>query len=202
MPKPEHDDIEHLLRNLVLPFHQIKRAIKVPIGDRHYENDAEHSWSLALLACSLAPQVDVELDTGKICQFAMVHDLVEIYAGDTSTFASAEEHASKPAREAQAAQTIITEFKAFPWIGETIEAYERKDSNEALFVYAVDKYIAVMYDYIDEARLFRDKKVTLAEYNEGLKDHRKKAQAHPVIARYYDHVRSLMDQRPEYFYQV
>ena len=173
----------------------------VPIGERRWENDAEHSWSIALLACSLAPRIDASLDVGKICQFAVVHDLVEVYAGDTSTFASKSEHASKPQREAKALKTISKEFAAFPWIIQTIEAYEHKDTNEALFLYAVDKYITILYDYIDEAQLFRERKITLAAYNKSLEDHRKKVQVHPEIAKYYDEVRALLDARPEYFHQ-
>lgn len=199
-PRPTHNDIENLLRSLVLPFYHVTRDMPLPLGERRWENDAEHSWSLAFLACSLAPQIDPTLDTGKICQFATVHDIVEIYANDTSVFASETELASKAEREEKALEKIATDFSHFPWIVQTVEAYERKDTDEAKFVYALDKYIAVAYDYIDEGKLFKERKVTLKEYNASLAPHRTKAHTHHEVGYYYDEVRSLLDSHPEYFH--
>jgi putative hydrolase of HD superfamily len=201
MPQPTHADIDKLLRTLVLPFYHIKRDNPVPVGERRWENDAEHSWSLAILACSLAGEIDPELDIGKVCQFATVHDLVEIYAGDTSVFAANKDLNSKADRERAALKIITKEFAHFPWIARTITAYEHKDSQEALFVYALDKYIGCVYDHMDEAKLFRERKVTLADYNKVLEPHRTKAHSHPGVAEYYDEVRRLLDQHPEYFHQ-
>lgn len=201
MPKPTHSQIEYLLKALVLPFYHVKRDMPLPVGERREENDAEHSWSLAMVACSIAQEVDPTLDIGKICQLAVAHDLVEVYANDTSVFASDEELTSKHEREERALEVISTEFAHFPWIIQTIESYERRDTNEAKFVYALDKYIPVAYDLIDEGRLLRERKVTLAQYNKSLELHRKKAQAHPEIAKYYNGVRDLLDAHPEYFHQ-
>lgn len=200
MAKLSHADVDDLLRRVVLPFHNIERTLRLPSGDRRWENDAEHSWSLAFLACSLAPQIDKNLDVGKICQFAVVHDIVEIHAGDTSPLKKSQHKLSKEEREEKAAAQIKSEFAHFPWIYETIEAYERKDTDEARFVYATDKYIATAYDYIDEAKLFKEEKTTLAKYNELFTEHRKKAHAHEQIGKYYDEVRALLDAHPEYFY--
>lgn len=50
------------------------------------ENDAEHSWHLALTAMVLAPYMEQKPDMGRVLAMACVHDLVEIYAGDTFAF--------------------------------------------------------------------------------------------------------------------
>lgn len=76
MSQPDFSDIQQLVRQLVLPFYTLERDLPLPIQNHRNENDAEHSWSLALLACSLAPEIDPQLDVGKICQYAVVHDLV------------------------------------------------------------------------------------------------------------------------------
>ena len=47
------------------------------------ENDAEHSWHLALTILTLAPHMKQKFDMGHALSMACVHDLVEIYAGDT-----------------------------------------------------------------------------------------------------------------------
>ena len=172
----------------------------MPIGERRWENDAEHSWSLAFLACALAPQIDSKLDVGKIAQYATAHDIVEVYADDTSTFAANEELASKDEREEAALRRITKEFNHFPWIAQTIQEYERRDTNEAKFVYALDKYIAVTYDYIDKGKLFKERKMSLDTYNKHLEVHRKKAHHHPEVAKYYEEVRALLDSHPEFFH--
>ncbi len=200
MKKPTHADLENLIRKIILPFYHVKRDMPLPIGERRWENDAEHSWSVAFLACALAPQIDPKLDVGKIAQYATAHDVVEVYANDTSTFATEEELASKAEREEAALERIAKEFAHFPWIVQTIKEYERKATDEAKFVYALDKYIAVTYDYIDEGQLFRERKVTLVEYSKSLEAHRKKAQSHPEVGKYYEEVRSLLDSHPEFFH--
>lgn len=200
MTQPTHSDIEHLLKHIILPFYHIKRDMPLPLGERRWENDAEHSWSVAFLACALAPQIDPTLDIGKIAQYAIAHDIVEVYADDTSTFASESELATKDEREAAALKRIETEFGHFPWITKIVEEYESKQSNEAKFVYALDKYIPVAYDYIDEGKLFQERKVTLESYNKSLETHRQKAKSHPKVAEYYEEVRRLLDAHPEYFH--
>ncbi len=199
--KPTHPQVQHLIKTLILPFYHVKRDSPLPIGERRFENDAEHSWSLALLACALAPQISKALNVGKICQFAIVHDLVEVFADDTSNFAGPQGLDSKDEREKQALQKIEIDYAHFPWIVATIHEYERKEQEEARFVYALDKYLPVYFDYLDQSRLFRERKLTLAEYNKILESHRKKAQSHPVVAEYYEELRVLIDQHPEYFHQ-
>ncbi len=77
--RPTSDHIQHLLTELVIPFYELKRDMPLPIPSRRMETDAEHSWSLSILACSLAPEIDPSLDVGRVCQFAVLHDLTERY---------------------------------------------------------------------------------------------------------------------------
>jgi 5'-deoxynucleotidase YfbR-like HD superfamily hydrolase len=201
MSKPTNSQIQQLISSVIIPFYHVKRDTPLPIGERRWENDAEHSWSLAFLACALAPEVDKRLDLGLICQFAVVHDLVEVYADDTSNFAHQSKLDTKAEREAQALKLLEQQFKHFPWIVKTIERYERKDTDEAKFVYALDKCLPVYFDYLDNSKLFRERKMTLADYTKALESHRKKAHSHPEIGKYYEKVRTLVEQHPEYFHQ-
>ena len=58
--------------------------------------------------------MDSKLDVGKICQFATVYDLVEVYAGDTSSFADESKKATKEQREENALRKL--------WIGRAADA--------------------------------------------------------------------------------
>src|SRR5438128_1362309 len=124
MERSSFSDAQKLLNELVLPFYEIERDMHVPLTrGRRLENDAEHSWSLGLVACTLAPHIAPELDIGKVAQLTHVHDLVEIQAGDTSVW-DGEGRKTKEQREEQAVANIKQEFAAFAWLIDNIVEYE------------------------------------------------------------------------------
>ncbi len=129
------------LGGVALDFATIKRATKLKDGVTS-ESDTDHTVMVGLLACALASESGDRFDIGKIAQFALVHDLVETYAGDTDTFGGLNEERKldKEQREALAFERIQKEFDAtFPWISKTIAEYESLESPEARFVKTLDK---------------------------------------------------------------
>ena len=77
------------------------------LADRRQENDAEHSWHLALMAVLLAEHaVERDIDVLRVGKMLLVHDLVEIDAGDTFAY-DAEAHKDKEEREIKAAERIF-----------------------------------------------------------------------------------------------
>lgn len=193
------DQVLTLVSDLILPFHQIRRQHRLPVGDRPLENDVEHSWTVATLACALAPQIDPKLDLGQIAQFALVHDLVELHADDTKIFSATDEHqATKAEREAAALQRLKIDYAAFPWIARTIAAYESKSAPEAQYVYAIDKYIAVVYDLLDHGRYLAEIGIDKPKYDQIMSVHHTKAHTHPGVGQYYDEIRALIDQQPDF----
>jgi putative hydrolases of HD superfamily len=63
----------------------VVRQSPLAAADRR-ENDAEHSWHLAMLVIMLAEYSDEPIDVGHTVELVLVHDLVEIYAGDTPLY--------------------------------------------------------------------------------------------------------------------
>lgn len=63
----------------------VLRASPLAAADRR-ENDAEHSWHLALMVLLLAEYADTPIDVGHTITLVVVHDLVEVYAGDSPVF--------------------------------------------------------------------------------------------------------------------
>lgn len=127
---------------LVLQFGKTMRATLHPDGTP--ESDTTHTVMLGLLACAYAAKAAPNLDRGLIAEFSLVHDLVEAYAGDTPTLKhmSAADKEEKAEREHAALQRIKNELgAAFPWIHETIEAYESLATPEARFVKTLDKAV-------------------------------------------------------------
>lgn len=69
----------------------IKRKTRLFNSDRH-ENDAEHSWHLAVMAIILHGYSNTKLDLLKVIKMVLIHDIVEIDAGDTFIYDQTKDH--------------------------------------------------------------------------------------------------------------
>jgi 8-oxo-dGTP diphosphatase len=124
---------------------QIRRDLPFPGEPERLETDGEHAFTLAMVALSVNERLNLGLSSGKIAEYALVHDLVEVHAGDVPVKANESEHAKKEAREHEAYKTIKADFaELFPWVHTTIEKYESKKEAEAQFVFVVDKYMGAL----------------------------------------------------------
>ena len=103
------------------------------------ENDAEHSWHLALMAVLLKEYSNEEVDLAKVIPMVLIHDLVEIDAGDTYAYDEAGAE-TKRERETKAADRI---FGLLPgdqgtWFRELWEEFEAYETAEAKFAHILD----------------------------------------------------------------
>lgn len=119
---------------------QVDRGAFWPDG-RTPESDTDHSVGVALVAVYLAEQFRVPVDRGRLLALALVHDLVEVHAGDTWTLSiTAAGRATKDAAEDAAADRLITEFGGvFPWLADAITEYRGQTTLAARVTYAADK---------------------------------------------------------------
>jgi len=117
-------------------------------GSRN-ENDAEHSWHLALMAIVLSEySLAQELDLSRVIKMVLVHDLVEIDAGDTFCY-DEKANEDKEERERRAAERIFgllppdqaEEFKGL-W-----EEFEERKTPEACFAAALDRLQPLLSNY-------------------------------------------------------
>src|SRR4029079_10197437 len=84
----------------------VERRTHLADGSRR-ENTAEHSWHLGIAALVLAPFASEPIDVATAVAMALVHDIVEIDAGDTFAYDDAEGAATKQAREEAAADRLF-----------------------------------------------------------------------------------------------
>jgi len=175
MNKP---DISRLLefQKLLLQFSQIERVTHRQIQQKEFilENDAEHSYTLALTAwflCEYFPELDRDL----VIRIALVHDLVEIHAGDTYIYAAPSVIATKDGREVAAFATLKDEWADFPEMLEHIQEYKKRESPEARFVYALDKIMPIMQIYIHDGYTWKQEGITPERLESGieLRSHRR-----------------------------
>jgi putative hydrolase of HD superfamily len=126
------------------------------------ENDVEHSFQLAIVAWYLVDSHKFDLDTNLIVKYALVHDLVEVYAGDTPMNSKDDVYvAGKMEREKEAEKRIAKEFSEFDEMVDCIHAYENKVDKESKFVYALDKLLPVLSIYLDEGHSWKVDKIPL-----------------------------------------
>ncbi len=122
----------------------IQRKTKLFHSDRH-ENDAEHSWHLAMMAIILAEHANVPVDVLKVLHMVLIHDLVEIDAGDTFLFDTTQSHINTAA-ELLAARRIfgmLPEDQAEELMA-IWQEFEEGRSNEAKFAKALDRFEPVL----------------------------------------------------------
>lgn len=109
------------------------------------ESDTDHTVMLALVACAFADaHRELDLDLGLVAQYAIVHDLVEAYVGDTPTLRLPTESskAEKARREADGFLTMAQQFGTrLPWIARLVASYETRQTPEARYVKAMDKMV-------------------------------------------------------------
>lgn len=112
------------------------------------ENDAEHSFHLAIMICLLAEYANEPIDVLHTMKMVLVHDVVEIDAGDTY-FYDAARNADKEERELKAADrlfALLPEEQAKEFRG-LWEEFEAKETPEAKFAAAVDRLQPMMLNY-------------------------------------------------------
>src|SRR3569832_2273800 len=102
--------MDRLQRQLsfILEIDKLKSRLRqtILINRTRRENSAEHSWHLAVMANLLAEYATEPVDVAKVTRMVLVHDIVEVDAGDTFAYDTAG-LASKKDREQQAAERIF-----------------------------------------------------------------------------------------------
>lgn len=193
---PKKPDINRLLEfhNLLFAFQTVHRITHIP-KTFEQENDTEHSYNLAMMAWFLA-QYFPHLDRDIIIRYALVHDLVEIHAGDTYVYADPAIIATKKKREKQALQRLQQDWPDFPELLSTIKEYETHASEEAKFVYALDKIMPIIVIFLSEGYTWQQEGTTLEQLHE-IKKH--KVTVSKEISPYYDALYELLQQHRHYF---
>ena len=117
----------------------IVRKTKLLGSDRH-ENDAEHSWHLAMMAIVLSEHSNSPIDVLKVVKMLLIHDIVEIDAGDTFIYDTQKSH-DNTQEERKAAERIfglLPPDQAHELIA-IWEEFEEQTTDEAKFARAMDR---------------------------------------------------------------
>ena len=135
---------------------QVLRQTLVSGGEGRRENDAEHSWHLGLMALLLREHAAEPVDLLRVVEMLLVHDLVEIDAGDTFVYDEVA-HLDKEEREQRAAERI---FGLLPKdqagrVRALWEEFEARQTPEARYAAALDRFQPLLLNFQTEGAAWR-----------------------------------------------
>lgn len=151
--------------NFLKEIEKLKLVLRIPYlsDQKRRENDAEHSWHLAIMVLAFEKELSLKFDVAKAIKLALVHDLGEIYIGD-GWYSTKEAKAQKMVSEEKATKKV---FNLLP--NDTASEffnlwreYEDGITIESKVVKALDK-ITYPLQYSIGQKIEYDKKVTIAD---------------------------------------
>lgn len=141
-------------------FKSIERRTKVSNNNRQ-ENDAEHTWHMCMFALLMHKEVEEEVNLEKALKLILIHDLCEIYAGDTYAH-DISARRNKKQREDEAVKQLFCKLPAdleFEFY-ELWNEYEENETKEANFAHAIDKIQAFAQNVHTNGEVWQENKVT------------------------------------------
>ena len=128
------------------------------------EDDAAHSWHLAIMAMILEEYSAEKIDVNRVIKIALVHDLVEVYAGDTFAYDS-KGYEDKEQRERDAADKLFgmlegeqsTEIRAL-W-----DEFEAVETAESKYANAIDRIQPLLLNYLTNGHTWKLGSVSSAQ---------------------------------------
>ena len=154
-------NLENLLKQVAFikeidKLKYIQRKTKLFNSDRH-ENDAEHSWHLAMMTIVLSAHSDKPIDVLKVVKMVLIHDIVEIDAGDIFIYDTVKNHTNTD-EELLAAQRIfglLPEEQAKEFIA-IWQEFEDGKSDEAKFAKTMDRFEPLLQNTSNNGGTWRE----------------------------------------------
>ncbi|MBZ5587247.1 MAG: HD domain-containing protein [Acidobacteriia bacterium] len=153
-----HDQIR-----FILEIDKLKGVLRRSylVDETRRENSAEHSWHVAVMAVVLAEHANEPVDVGRVVRMLLVHDIVEVDAGDTFVYDTAGADA-KPELERRAAERL---FGLLPGeqgdeLRSLWEEFESARTPDALFAAALDRLMPVLHNVHTRGRSWHEHGIT------------------------------------------
>lgn len=131
------------------------------------ENDAEHSWQLAMMALVLAEYAPAKIDLLRVIKMVLIHDIVEIDAGDSPAYSGinpADQHAA----EKKAAKRLFGLLPGDPGVELRAlwDEFEDQQTSDALFARAMDRLQPFLHNFFTEGKMWIKRNISAAQVRE------------------------------------
>lgn len=149
---------------LLIELDQLKsvlRRTRVKSADRRLENSGEHSWHVALMAVLMQEHANAPIDIARVMKMLLIHDVVEIDAGDTFVYdvAASKEQEEKELRAAERLFGMLPSDQ-----GEELfslwKEFEAAQSDDAKYAKALDRLIPMLLNYHNDGQSWKEHGVT------------------------------------------
>lgn len=185
------------LAEILNRLQKVERIVYVRDSSRR-ENDWEHSFQLAFFTWYILEILKLPLNQEKALKYALIHDLVEAYAGDLPFhFRTKEDELKKRRKEAAAIKKISREFPDFKIGPKYLAYYVKRSDREAQFVATLDKFLPVLNIYLDGGRAWKKFKV---DFETLVKNKRKKVSRVTEIAKVFEELVVLLAKDKKKFF--
>jgi putative hydrolase of HD superfamily len=148
--------------NFIVEIDKVKNIIRKSklFDDSRFENDAEHSWTICIMALLLKEYSNFFVNIEKVISMLLIHDIVEIDAGDT--FLYAEDRDNAYINETKAAERIfgLLESEQKEYFKKLWEEFEEGKTNEAKFAAVFDRLEPLLQNYILEGYTWKKYNIT------------------------------------------
>lgn len=134
------------------------------LDSTRFENDAEHSFHVALMAVVLSDYADEEIDISRVVKMLLLHDLAEIYAGDTFAYDEEGKKTQKD-REKKAADklfSILPEKEAKEFKNIFFE-FNEMTSADSIFANAIDRLQPMLLNYFSGGGSWKEHRISKQE---------------------------------------
>jgi len=151
--------------------------------DGSAENNAQHSFQLAIIAWYISQKESLKLNIEKLIKYALVHDLVETFSG---TFSAYERNKTtqkiKDESEKKSLEKIRNDFKELPDLIDSLNSYLIQQDKESKLIYALDKLIPILNIELNNHDFYHTTKTT---YENMIKAKDKKISRDPTVYKYF-----------------
>jgi len=172
-------------------------------GEERQENVLEHSCQLALVCWYFINKYGLPYDESLCIKYALIHDFVEIYAGDTPAYLKFKEKGyvdDQEIREAHARTRLQKEWPEFSELHQLIAMYEIGVDEESRFVHGLDKILPTCNTYLDGGRSWDIHGLDLPTIEKMKKEHMENTT--PEVQRIYEDLMIELKKSPQLFNSV
>lgn len=149
---------------LLIELDQLKsvlRRTRVKSADRRLENSGEHSWHVALMAVLMQEHANTPIDIARVMKMLLIHDVVEIDAGDTFVYdvAASKEQEEKELKAAERLFGMLPSDQGDELFSLWKE-FEAAQSDDAKYAKALDRLIPMLLNYHNDGQSWKEHGVT------------------------------------------
>jgi len=143
----------------------VYRQTTVKEDNDRYENSAEHSWHITLIAQLLKDYAEQPIDITRVVKMLLIHDIIEIDAGDLFAFAETKDHQQQALKEEQAAQRLFgllpeaqhQEYKSL-WF-----EFEQAETDDAQFAKGMDRILPLVQNMNNQGGSWAKHKISQSQ---------------------------------------